>query len=463
MQIRKFLIVWVIMLLLAKPEIVHAASHPTSADNQVTLDFPITATFSATLSADADIVSITLEYGDEQQTCGQVIAKAYPDFSPARTVDASWTWDMRQSGSLPPGATIWWRWVYTDSNGKEFSTEKQTIPWLDDVHDWKTLNSGDLRLHWYDSTTEFAKTMLDAGTEGLLRNERDAGLTTESPIDLYVYPNYDDMQEAVLYEPSWTGGMAFPEYNIFIMGISESDSDWDKNTVIHELTHILVGHFTFSCLGEVPTWLDEGLAMYSEGQLSETSQSQLEEAINSDSLLTIRSLNGGFSELPDKANLSYSQSYSIVNYLIATHGQEKMLDLLVALRDAQTIDAALTKIYGFDSGGLEDAWRSSIGAKPRSSTEKPALYPTPTFIPTYVPIAGVPIAGVPLAITPTPYSVSTSTPGNAETGDRNAFILLTMAIVCTCLVMLLILGVVILGLVVRTQNQKAFLRNKSEE
>ena len=29
------------------------------------------------------------------------------------------------------------------------------------------------------------------------------------------------MQEAILYEPSWTGGMAFPEYNIFIMGVSE--------------------------------------------------------------------------------------------------------------------------------------------------------------------------------------------------------------------------------------------------
>ena len=85
----------------------------------------------------------------------------------------------------------------------------------------------------------FAQTMLDAGVEGLRRNKEQAGLTTDTPIDLYVYPNYDDMKDAILYEPSWTGGMAFPEYNIFIMGISDSDSTWDQNTVIHELTHIL--------------------------------------------------------------------------------------------------------------------------------------------------------------------------------------------------------------------------------
>ena len=420
-------------------------------NNQVTFSFPNTATFSATLTSAANITSVTLEYGDKQQTCGDVIAKAYPHITPGKTVQAEWTWDMRQSGSLPPGTSIWWRWLYTDETGTEFSSEIETATWLDKVHDWQTITSGDLRLHWYGNDKSFAQTMLDAGVEGLRRNKEQAGLVTDAPVDLYVYPNYDDMKAAILYEPSWTGGMAFPEYNILIMGISGSDATWDQNTVIHELTHILIGHFTFSCIGSVPTWLNEGLAMFSEGKLAADMQAQLDKAIHDDTLLTVRSLNGGFSELPDKANLSYSQSQSIVSFLIGKYGQEKLTQLLAALRDAKPIDDALQEVYGFDTDGLEDAWRQSVGAAPRAVSAQPTSQPAPTFVPTYVPVSGAP-----LAVTPTPYAIPTSSiTGAVPATSTTTFKLLTVALVCICLVILLIFGVVVLGIIVRRQNQKA--------
>jgi hypothetical protein len=441
----------VVAVLITPAQSAFALPRADVTDDRVAFDFPNTATFSATLTADSDITSVTLEYGNVQQTCGEVVAKAYPDFTAGKTVQVKWTWDMRQSGSLPPGASIWWRWLYTDTTGKQLIGEMKTATWLDDVHDWQTISSGDLRLHWYRNDKSFAQTMLDAGVEGLRRNKEQAGLTTDAPVDLYVYPNYDDMKDAILYEPSWTGGMAFPEYNIFIMGISESDSTWDQNTVIHELTHILIGHFTFSCIGSVPTWLNEGLAMFSEGKLDSNAQAQLDQAISSDTLITVRSLNGGFSELSDKANLSYSQSQSIVSFLITTYGQKKLTQLLAALRDAKPIDDSLLEVYGFDTDGLEDAWRQSVGAAPRAVSAQPTSQPTPTYVPTYVPVSGIP-----LAVTPTPYAIPTSSFSNAKPATaQTPFIALTIALVCICLVILLIFGVVVLGLVVRSQNQKA--------
>ncbi len=106
-------------LLIMPSQSAFAAPHAEVTDNKVTFSFPNTATFSAMLSADAIITSVTLEYGNVQQTCGDVIAKAYPDFISAKTTPVEWTWDMRQSGSLPPGAQIWWRWLYTDEAGAE--------------------------------------------------------------------------------------------------------------------------------------------------------------------------------------------------------------------------------------------------------------------------------------------------------------------------------------------------------
>ncbi|MDP1547885.1 MAG: peptidase MA family metallohydrolase [Anaerolineales bacterium] len=432
----------------------HASAAPLAdvQNDRVTLAFPNTATFSATLNASSTITSVTLEYGNEQQTCGDVIAKSYPQFTPAASVNISWTWDMRQSGSLPPGATLWWRWRYTDQSGAEFVSQTQTATWLDDEHDWQTLTGEDLRLHYYELDAPFAQTMLDAGLEGLRRNQEQAGLETDDPIDVYVYPNYDDLRDAILYEPAWTGGLAYSDFNIVIMGVSGSNSTWDQATIIHELTHVLVGHYAFSCIGTIPTWLNEGLAMYSEGELDASMRSMLDQSIRGNTLISLRSLNGSFSELPEKANLSYAQSQSVVKFLIDTHGQEKISQLLIALRDAKPIDTALREMYGFDTDGLEDAWRKSINAAPRPVSAQATAQPTPTFVPTYVPISGAP-----QAVTPTPYVIPTSSfDDSAPIGEQTGPPLtLTISLLCFCLLFLLIIGVIVLGFIVRKDNYKA--------
>jgi hypothetical protein len=281
----------------------------------------------------------------------------------------------------------------------------------------------------------------------LARVEKDAGLTADQPIDLYIYANNNDMKDAILYEPSWTGGQAFPEYNIVIIGIAPSDLSWGQRAEVHELTHVLVGHLTFTCLGGVPTWLNEGLAVYSEGQLDPQSQAQLNDAIQNDTLLTVRSLSGSFSEVPSKAYLSYSESYSLVKFLIEKYSREEMTALLMALRDGNTVDEALTQVYGFNIEGLEDAWRQGIGAKPRAAEAEPTAVPTPTYVPTIVPISGAPVA-----VTPTPFNFPT--PASTESPTGGPPLSLTLMLVFTCCALGLVLGVLAIGLILATQRKK---------
>jgi len=184
---------------------------------------------------------------------------------------------------------------------------------------------------------------------------------------------------------------------------------------------VLVGHLTFTCLGFIPTWLNEGLAMYGEGGPQSMELAQFEQARAADQLLALRSLAGGFSEESDRATLSYTESYSVVNFLIQTYGRDKMTALLIGLRNGATADEALQAVYGFDTDGLEDAWRTSIGAAPRVGTSNPTPVPTPTQVPTIVPVGAAPVA--PAASTPRPTQVqptatpvpATQTPGPAAT------------------------------------------------
>ena len=119
------------------------------------LEFPDRLTFQAKFQNDRPIEKVVLEYGVDQWTCGTVIAKAFPDITPGQEVSAEWTWEMKQSGSQPPGSKIWWRWHIFDDQGKEIVTNRKETVWLDDQHDWQTASGDNINLHWYDGGASF--------------------------------------------------------------------------------------------------------------------------------------------------------------------------------------------------------------------------------------------------------------------------------------------------------------------
>jgi len=402
-RIQALRIVLFLTLLPSPQQILSASLTSEVTYNEISIDFPNSATFSAEIHSESEIVSVVLEYGNKQLTCGDVIAKAFPQFTPANEIEVSWTWDMRQSGSLPTGAQLWWRWRYSNAGGFEQVSETRSATWIDSEHDWQTLARDILQLHWYEGGQDFAQDLMNSAKSGLDFNSQNSGLTVEAPIDIYVYSGAEELKNAILYEPAWTGGMAYPDFDIVLIGITPVELEWGRDAMVHELTHVLVGHQTFSCLGDVPTWLNEGLAVYSEGDLDWADQVQLTDAIENNTLLSVRSLSGSFSEVTNKAYLSYSQSYSLVKYLIEAHGQEKMTALLLKLRDGETTNQALIDVYGFDVDGLEDEWRKAIDAEPRSVSAQPTSVPAPTQVPTIVPLSGREAM-----ITPTPYFVPTS-------------------------------------------------------
>jgi hypothetical protein len=370
-----------------------AANPPTISDQASTLDFPNTIQFSAQVRAASPIKTIQLEYGVDQRTCGTVTAVALPTFAPGTTASVQWTWDMRRSGSLPPGATFWYRWRATDADGAETLSPEQHVVWLDSEHTWKSLTKGMLTLHWYAGDQAFAQALLDSATTSLTRLGAATGVTPDHAINLYIYRNSDEMRSAVLYEPGWTGGLAYPEHRLTIIGIGPDDLAWGKRTAAHELTHVLVGNRAFTCIGSIPTWLNEGIAVYGEGGPEPSAQAQFEEAIAKNGLLSVRSLSGGFAEDSQQAGLSYTQSYSIVNFLISTYGQGPLLKVFDRLAIGDAIEPVLNDTYGFGIDELEDRWRAAIKAQPRAQAgSAPTPSPRPSPIPTIALAVAAPTA-----------------------------------------------------------------------
>ena len=447
---------WSLLLLLSIliPQSVYAQVNQISVTNdRASLAFPDDITFSATFKAEDDITNIRLIYGTTQDSCGNVVAIAFPEFTPGKKVITEWTWDMRKSGGEPPGAEIWWQWEARDTIGNTTLTERQTITWLDDKHNWKTLNEGMIRLHYYSGSSNFGNTLKSTAVNALSRLSKDTGLNATEPIDLYIYANTADMRDAVLYEPGWTGGLAYPENNIVIIGIAPEELEWGKRTEAHELTHVLVGDYTFSCLGAMPTWMVEGLAVYGEGAPEPSEATNFAKRVQNNSLLSFRVLSGGFSEDPDKADLSYSQSYYMVNYLIEQYGKEKLIDLLTLLKSGGELNASLQSNYGFDLTGFENEWRLSLGLT-GVEEERTAATATPTIVPTFVPMAGILPAATLTPRQPVSPTITAAPSQVAATGKlddlmndstlKNAVIIST---VCVCASLLLVVVIVIIVLV----------------
>jgi len=362
--------------------IVRAEGGLTVLDNSAEADFPYKLNFSLSAESDVDITDIRLHYSVDRKSYARVTSEAYIEFVPDTGVDVEWAWDMRKTGGLPPGTNVRYWWTLEDSGGTKIETVPVDIRFDDDRHDWQILTEGRITMYWYKGGRSFADELMAAAQEGLELLNREIGVYLNNPVDIYIYANSQDLQSAMIFPQSWTGGVAYPRYSAIAIGIEPDNLSWGTRSIVHELTHLVVHQMTDNPYLDLPTWLDEGLAMYMEGPLSGSFVYYLSKAIEGDALISVRSLASPFSAYADKSYLSYAQSYSLVQFLIAAYGQEKMLELLTVFSEGTGYDEVLLNVYGFDMDGLDKMWNDYIDYISEQQSEESAETVS-------VPIAGV--------------------------------------------------------------------------
>jgi hypothetical protein len=359
-MIRKTLLILMLCLLLTVPApvSVQAENGLAVVDDSVMVDFPLRIDFNVAAASDTDILDIRLHYQVERMSYAQVTSEVSLQFIPARTVEASWSWDMRRIGGLPPGSKFAYWWSVADASGERIETDPVTIAVEDNRYSWQSLSEGMITLYWYEGDQSFARELMDVARQALVRLADFTGAAPERPIRIYIYATSADLQGAMIFPQEWTGGVAFTRFGVLAIGIPPNRIDWGRRAMTHEMTHLVIHQATFNPYNDLPTWLSEGIAMYAEGELEAPYTTLLERATNEGGLISVRSLSSPFSAYARESALSYAESYSIVDYLIASYGPGSMLELLETFRQGTGYDEALQKVYGFDMDGLDGQWRA---------------------------------------------------------------------------------------------------------
>src|SRR5690606_38101069 len=118
-----------------------------------------------------------------------------------RTVDLHWDWDFYRSGSVPPGAEIWWQWEIVDDNGATLLTQRKTARTEDTTYAWREIRQQNITLRWTEGDSNFAWSILRLAGSSLERLTQDAGIEPGEDIQLILYPSAAATQGAILALP----------------------------------------------------------------------------------------------------------------------------------------------------------------------------------------------------------------------------------------------------------------------
>ncbi len=325
--------------------------------------FPDYIEFNLSIEGEVNITDVRLHYIVDQESFALVTSEVSIDLIPDTSVTASWIWNMRKTGGLPSGTVVEYWWTITDASGNSYKTTSQQISFDDNRYSWQSITEGDITLYWYYGDDSFAQELMLTCQQALARLASDTGAYLEKPVRVYIYASAEALRGAMVFPQEWAGGVAYTGYGAIAIGINQTNIDWGKRAIVHELTHLVTHQMTSNPYNSIPIWLNEGLSMYAEGEMEAVYDAYLRQAVTQDTLISVRSLSSPFSAYSEQSYLSYAQSLSLVEFLIDSYGQDRMFELLGTFKQGSSYDAAFESVYGFDMDELNALWREYITEK----------------------------------------------------------------------------------------------------
>lgn len=260
---------------------------------------------------------------------------------------------------LPPFASVEYWWEVRDRAGGSLITEPQSFTYADNRFNWQVVSNGIITIHWHKGDSAFGQLALDVAATAFVEANQDLQAQLEAPLDFYIYADAQAAQAALApVGRIWADGYADPALGLAVVAVAD-DVDAGVNLereLPHELTHLLVYRVIGDRYTQVPTWLNEGLAVVNQMQPDPGSPAALDAAREAGTLLRLSSLCGPLPADPAQAQLFYAESESIVRYIRETYGSSGLTALLAAYADGLGCAAGVKRALGLSLDELEREW-----------------------------------------------------------------------------------------------------------
>lgn len=224
--------------------------------------------------------------------------------------------------------------------------------------EWDTTTSSHFIIYHQGTSPEYLSRLI-AEAEGYYRSiTRDLGFQRfdfwlwDDRCEIYLYPDRQAYLEA-------EGSLAWSRAHVNIkekkIVTFAGQRDFFDTILPHELAHIIFREFV-GFDKQLPLWLDEGVAVLAESDIQERLV-LAEEVARHRQHMPLSS----FSNITDyeliNPHFFYSQSASLVNFLLERYGRRNFVNFCRQLRDRDNWEDALRRAYGFRSlEEFEQGW-----------------------------------------------------------------------------------------------------------
>jgi tetratricopeptide (TPR) repeat protein len=171
---------------------------------------------------------------------------------------------------------------------------------------------------------------------------------------LYTEKQFHDITGA----PEWAGAGFDGQIRMPVAGATQNLREFDR-ILTHELTHAMLASIATR---NVPAWLNEGLAMYFEGNNAAASEKRLAAAR---AFVPLQNLAGGFTGLnAEQADLAYEMSAFATSALITRIGASNLGFFLQDLDRGHSVETAIER-FGVTFADFEAQLAKRVGARLR--------------------------------------------------------------------------------------------------
>ena len=191
--------------------------------------------------------------------------------------------------------------------------------------------------------------------------ESELNYTPPDPIGVILYTQdaFTDITKA----PAWAGALNDGRIRVPVQGLTAVDQELSR-VLKHELTHSFITQKTRSacmtgrnCTNRAPTWIQEGVAQWMEGQRSGENASVLVQIYHEGQAIPLGQLEGSWIKMSgNTAHYSYAWSLANVEYIVQADGMGDVERILGRIGAGMATEAALREVLHSD---YEDLMKST--------------------------------------------------------------------------------------------------------
>ena len=413
--------------------------------------YPRELKFRVTASAPVNITDVTLNFtvvGRGTSALGKPASAVTP--APTLTAEVVVTTNSAQS-YIPAGSEFIYHWEITTADGKTTSSPDQKFLYLPPGQEWRTVEGEFMVVYFRGDREALANAYLKAG----LDTWQKVGVTLlntklkQTPVRVILFDTEKELIDAqagrgsTFDSQTLTCGTKVASNIVFVIGAACGSAD-RTDTLRHEFGHIINESAGESALGKLPSWLDEGTAVYAQTSAGDYITA-FQAAASANRLIPFGQMVSPSND-PRLVGVFYGEAYFMVKYLVDKGGPAKFAEYFAAIKKGGRYDEALKTVYGFTLDEFEREFLASVGSG-RPATVAPTQRPAQqaTAVPTQRPAQQATQA-------PTKAPVSLRETGGSD-GDGGGLSGATIAIVGAAVVLVLF-GAFSFFLMMFLQNQR---------